>query len=85
VLFNGTHEGIVASILEKRLLKGKRQHVHLSINLSTAMEVGRRHGKPVMFRIDTRSCVGMGLEFSVMPNGVWLTDHVPADVLALDE
>jgi len=85
VLFHGTHESVVASILEKGLLKGKRQHVHLSSNASTAVEVGRRHGRPVVFRVDTRSCVGMGLEFFVTPNGVWLTDHVPADALALHE
>jgi len=84
VLFHGTHEGAVSSITEQGLLKGSRQHVHLSSTPSTARDVGTRHGKPVVFRVDAQGCVALGLEFFITPNGVWLTDHVPASMITLD-
>ena len=50
-LYHGTAEKSVESILEKGILPMERVYVHISSDIETAMEVGRRHGKPVVFRI----------------------------------
>ena len=84
VLYHGTHEGAVASIRAQGLLPGKRQHVHLSSSFETAVQVGKRHGKPVVLRVDTGACVKAGCEFFVTPNGVWLAEFVPAEMIDLD-
>jgi putative RNA 2'-phosphotransferase len=78
ILFHGTAEKNITSIMEKGLLKGKRQHVHLSVDEDTAVKVGQRYGKPVVLVIDTASMAREGHLFYRSKNGVWLTEHVPA-------
>ena len=46
-LFHGTSEKYLESILKTGLQKRNRHHVHLSSNMETAIDVGKRHGKPV--------------------------------------
>ena len=58
-----------------------RQYVHLSADQDTAVKVGRRHGKPVLFAVDAARMAGDGLRFYRSENGVWLTDAVPAQYL----
>jgi putative RNA 2'-phosphotransferase len=77
ILFHGTAEKNITSIMEKGLLKGKRQHVHLSVDEDTAVKVGQRYGKPVVLVIDTASMAREGHLFYRSKNGVWLTEHVP--------
>jgi putative RNA 2'-phosphotransferase len=78
ILFHGTAEKNITSIMEKGLRKGKRQHVHLSVDEDTAVKVGQRYGKPVVLVIDTASMAREGHLFYRSKNGVWLTEHVPA-------
>ncbi len=77
LLFHGTATRFLDSILEKGLLKGNRQHVHLSADKDTAVMVGKRHGKPVVLTVDTQQMWAEGHEFYLSENKVWLTDHVP--------
>lgn len=51
VLFHGTATRFLDSIVEKGLVPGSRQHVHLSFDFETAVEVGRRHGKPAVLTV----------------------------------
>ena len=83
VLYHGTASRFVASIEEQGLLKGSRQHVHLSLEYATAHKVGQRHGKPVVFVIRAHEMFAAGHTFYVSDNGVWLTEHVPAEFLSL--
>ncbi|MEM6916531.1 MAG: RNA 2'-phosphotransferase, partial [Verrucomicrobiota bacterium] len=46
-LYHGTATRFLSSIFADGLVPGSRQHVHLSAERSTALAVGRRHGKPV--------------------------------------
>lgn len=48
-LYHGTGARYVDSILVEGLVSKSRQYVHLSEKIDTAIEVGRRHGKPVVF------------------------------------
>jgi len=58
-----------------------RHHVHLSIDTETARKVGSRHGKPVIFEINTAAMLAGGFEFFVSANGVWLVESVPPEFL----
>jgi putative RNA 2'-phosphotransferase len=77
LLYHGTAETSLASILEGGLQKMLRHHVHLSAESSTARKVGMRHGKPVVLIVDAAAMMEDGFEFYRSENGVWLVDHVP--------
>jgi len=81
VLYYGTVERFLASIMTEGLQKGKRHHVHLSKNTETARKVGARRGKPVILRVDARTMHQQGFKFFLSTNGVWLTDSVPVAFL----
>ena len=81
MLYHGTALRNKTSILEKGLIKGSRQHVHLSNNKETAIKVGQRHGKPIVLVVDTQRMETDGFEFFLSDNGVWLTDHVPPEYI----
>jgi putative RNA 2'-phosphotransferase len=85
-LYHGTAEKNVTEILVFGLLKMKRHHVHLSLDIATATKVGQRHGKPVILSVDSAAMHERGHLFYCSVNGVWLTEHVPAEFLrVLDE
>ncbi len=81
ILFHGTAEKIVQSILANGLEKRNRQHVHLSSDLTTAMKVGQRHGKPFVFQVLAEQMYNDNFQFFISDNGVWLTDKVPTKYL----
>ena len=74
VLYHGTGHKSVTSILEAGLCKMSRHHVHLSVDIITAKKVGARHGKPVVFVVDTVKMQEQGFIFYCSDNGVWLVD-----------
>ncbi len=80
-LYHGTAEKNVAAILSKGLLRQKRHHVHLSQDEQTALKVGVRHGKPVIFAINTALMNEDGYIFYRSENDVWLTETVPPQYL----
>ncbi len=82
ILYHGTAEKHVDSIKTSGLQKRKRHHVHLSLDVPTAIQVGQRHGRPFVFRVLAGQMHEAGYAFYLSENGVWLTDHVPAKYLA---
>ena len=78
VLYHGTVERFLASIMADGLKPGKRHHVHLSKDVETARKVGSRRGKPIVLQVDAGKMHDAGFQFFVSVNGVWLTDSVPA-------
>jgi putative RNA 2'-phosphotransferase len=78
VLFHGTVQRFLDSIRQKGLVKGKRHHVHLSVDVATARKVGDRRGEAVILRVDAAGMAQAGHLFYVSANGVWLTEGVPA-------
>jgi putative RNA 2'-phosphotransferase len=77
VLFHGTVERFLASIMAQGLKRGKRHHVHLSKDVDTARKVGARRGKPVILQVDAGTMHAQGFKFFLSANGVWLTESVP--------
>lgn len=77
VLYHGTGERAVASILAEGLRKMRRHHVHLSEEWETARRVGARHGRPVVFAVDAAALSRAGTSVFRSENGVWLVDAVP--------
>ncbi|GAA2522781.1 RNA 2'-phosphotransferase [Pilimelia columellifera] len=83
-LYHGTAIRHLRSILRDGLIRGRRQHVHLSADIDTALRVGARHGTPVVLRVDAAAMTTAGHAFYRSANGVWLTDAVPAAFLGHD-
>lgn len=79
VLYHGTATRFLDAIREKGLLKMKRHHVHLSAETRVTLEVGARHGVPVLLSLDSATMHAQGHVFFRSTNGVWLTDHVPPE------
>ena len=76
VLFHGTATRFLESIREKGILKMSRNYVQLSEKIDTAMEVGGRHGNPVVLGVDTKTMREDGIKFYLSNNNVWLTEFV---------
>jgi putative RNA 2'-phosphotransferase len=75
----------IGTIQERGLVAGSRQHVHLSLDRTTAIKVGERHGKPVVLKIWANKMHLAGFEFFQSDNGVWLTKHVPTEYIVFPE
>lgn len=76
VLYHGTGEKYVSSIEKKGLISKSRLYVHLSPDPETAIKVGKRHGKAVVYKIDCQRMYDDGFKFYLSKNGIWLTEIV---------
>lgn len=67
-------------IKSEGLKKMKRHHVHLTDNVATAIDVGKRYAKDInrvkLIKIDAAQMYHDGIEFFVTENNVWLTESV---------
>lgn len=77
-LYHGTASRFWESIQLQGLLKQSRQYVHLSSDRKIALDVGKRHGVPIILRIHTGEMLKNGFSFYLSENGVWLCESVPA-------
>jgi len=80
-LYHGTGQKYRESIDRKGLLSKSRLYVHLSGDIDTAVNVGRRHGQPVVYRVNSGRMQEDGFVFYRSVNGVWLTKAVPLEYL----
>lgn len=76
ILYHGTAEGFVENILKEGLKPMGRLYVHLSSDTDTAIKVGQRHGKPVVFKIHSGRMYKDGVKFYLSENNVWLVKNV---------
>ncbi|MDO4700891.1 MAG: RNA 2'-phosphotransferase [Moraxella sp.] len=84
-LYHGTARGAIDGIMAQGIDKQQRQYVHLSADTQTAIKVGRRHGKVVVFVVQAGKMHQAGMKFYQADNGVWLTEHVPVAYLSVFE
>lgn len=80
-LWHGTGEKYVESIDVQGLIPKSRLYVHLSKDRDTAVKVGGRHGKPVLYLVKAGGMSRDGYPFYLSKNGVWLTKKVPVEYL----
>lgn len=81
ILWHGTGEKFVAAIDAEGLISKSRLYVHLSKDEDTAIKVGARHGKPVIYNVLAKQMYEDGYKFYLSVNGVWLTKDVPVKYL----
>ena len=81
ILYHGTGEKYVSSIEKQGLIPKSRLYVHLSADYDTAVKVGSRHGKPVVYTVAAGEMHKNGYTFYLSVNGVWLTKSVPPQFL----
>ena len=84
-LWHGTGEKYGFSIDAQGLLPKSRLYVHLSADVDTALAVGRRHGRPMVYRVASGQMARDGFVFYLSRNGVWLTKQVPPSYLHKQE
>ena len=80
-LWHGTGEKYVESIDCQGLVPKSRLYVHLSDDVENAENVGRRHGKPVIYKVLSGKMQEDGYIFYQSVNGVWLVKEVPVRYL----
>lgn len=81
ILYHGTGEKYIASIDQNGLIPKSRLYVHLSKDVETSKAVGKRHGKEVVYSINSEQMYKDGYKFYLSKNGVWLTKKVPVKYL----
>lgn len=81
ILYHGTADRFLESIRQQGLQRMQRHQVHLSAETKMTLQVGARHGRPVLLTIRAGDMHRAGFVFSCSTNGVWLVDAVPPDYL----
>lgn len=80
-LYHGTAEKYVSSIEAQGLLPQSRLYVHLTDDYGTAIKVGQRHGRAIVYQVSSQAMHRDGYKFFRSVNGVWLTKVVPVQYL----
>ena len=80
-LWHGSAKKYEEAIDREGLIPKSRLYVHLSKDEETAVNVGKRHGKPVIYIVKSGEMARDGYNFYLSKNGVWLTKEVPARYL----
>ena len=81
-LFHGTGTKYTSSIEQEGLIPKTRLYVHLSEDITTAINVGQRHGVPIVYMVDAKRMFKDGYKFYLSNNNVWLTKEVPIEYLS---
>lgn len=82
VLYHGTADKNIDSILKCGIHKEKRNYVHLTTDTTMALAVGKRYGNAVIFKVNALQISHDGFVF-YKSGKVWLTDYVPKGYLSL--
>ena len=84
-LYHGTAIGFVAKIKQEGLKSQKRQYVHLSSDVKTAIAVGSRHGHPAVLTVLAQRMYEAGQQFYLSENHVWLTTEIKPEFLVVKD
>ena len=82
MLYHGTSLEAAEAILSEGLRPMERTHVHLSVDLTGAREVGLRKSRtPVLLSVRARDAHAQGHRFYQVDGRVWLADAIPSAFL----
>ncbi|RLG82718.1 MAG: RNA 2'-phosphotransferase [Thermoprotei archaeon] len=84
ILYHGTSVDRLKNILREGLKPMKRRYVHLTTSLENAIETGRRHGKPVVLRIDVTCLKGEGVPVYKASDLIYLAPFVPSKCISIE-
>ncbi|HBF1809763.1 TPA: RNA 2'-phosphotransferase, partial [Clostridioides difficile] len=76
-LYHGTATRFLDNIKNEGIIKQSRLYVHLSRDIDIAVKVGKRHGTPVILKINTGKMYENGYKFYLSENNVWLCEYIP--------
>jgi len=77
ILYHGTNLRAYDAIKTEGLIRKKRQYVHLSENVETAIMVGKRtSSNPIIVLIDVKSAQNEGIKF-YKSGDMYLADYIP--------
>lgn len=83
-LFHGTARRFLENIENNGLLPMSRQYVHLSIDIETAFQVGKRHdNKPIILKINALEAWNNNVTFYRGNEKVWLSDNIPFEYIQI--
>jgi putative RNA 2'-phosphotransferase len=80
-LYHGTARRFLETIRREGLHARERNFVHLSPDERTAVQVGARHGRPVVLVVDAGRMHQDGHTFYLSEGGIWLTQWVPVQYI----
>ena len=80
-LFHGTATRFTEAIKKQGLRRGRRVYVNLPPEEPTAINVGKRHGKPMVLMVRALRMYEKGFKFYRSNSGIWLTDNVPPEYI----
>jgi putative RNA 2'-phosphotransferase len=80
-LYHGTAIRFLESIEKDGIKPMLRQYVHLSKTAEIAETVGKRHGEPIVLKINTKAMYENGCKFYLSENAIWLVDYVPKEYI----
>lgn len=84
ILYHGTARAALNSIMEEGLMPNQRQYVHLSQDIETALQVGRRRDvDPVIIAVDAKLAYENRVKFYHGNDKVWLADVIPPEYLKM--
>lgn len=81
ILYHGTSINSVAKIAKIGLRRMERNFVHLAETIESAIEVGKRHGKPFVVEVNSEQLAKDGWGFYKTGEGIWLTNDIPVKYL----
>jgi len=81
ILYHGTATRFLDDIRRDGLKKMGRHDVHLSAETKVTLQVGGRHGKPMLLIIRAGDMHRAGHVFRCSTNGVWLVNQVPPEFI----
>mgnify|MGYP002624486446 CR=1 FL=1 len=77
-LYHGTARRFLENIKANGLLPMSRQYVHLSCDVETAFQVGKRHDdKPIILKIHAYEAWNNKIPFYIGNEKVWISDGIP--------
>lgn len=84
VLYHGTTHRAFQSIINEGLKPMNRQYVHLSTDIDTAIQVGkRRDDNPIILTIDSLKAYKNGIKFYQGNDNIILADYIPKQYIMI--
>lgn len=84
-LYHGTSTNASVDILDSGLQPMSRNFVHLTDDIKNAIDVGQRHGDPLVVCINTVEMIDAGYHFYNPVGHTWLVSEVPSQHFCIEK